>query len=141
MSGLALARICDRCGNFDAWPSQVQIRTMQPVVPELMRWPGADARHRHCRCKQSGCHPLVGRGRDHRVTAPRSLPERANIKGVDLSNVNPAYMITAVDGEQVHRLSDLSDRVEQVGAGKTVRLSLEAQLGHAGRHRLLRRGR
>jgi 2-alkenal reductase len=58
-------------------------------------------------------------------TAPGSPAERAGIRGVDLSTGALGDVITAVDGKQVHRLSDLTDQIEQVGAGKTVRLSLK----------------
>jgi 2-alkenal reductase len=58
-------------------------------------------------------------------TAPGSPAERAGIRGVDLATGALGDVITAVDGKQVHRLSDLTDQIEQVGAGKTVRLSLK----------------
>jgi len=58
-------------------------------------------------------------------TAPGSPAERAGVRGVDLSTGALGDVITAVDGKQVHRLSDLTDQIEQVGAGKTVRLSLK----------------
>jgi 2-alkenal reductase len=44
---------------------------------------------------------------------------------VDLSTGELGDVITAVDGKQVHRLSDLTDQIEQVGVGKKVRLSLK----------------
>jgi S1-C subfamily serine protease len=58
-------------------------------------------------------------------TAPGSPAERAGIRGVDLSTGELGDVITAVDGKQVHRLSDLTDQIEQVGVGKKVRLSLK----------------
>jgi 2-alkenal reductase len=58
-------------------------------------------------------------------TAPGSPAERAGIRGVDFSTGEIGDVITAADGKQVHRLSDLTDQLEQVGAGKSVRLSLK----------------
>ena len=58
-------------------------------------------------------------------TAPGSPAERAGIRGVDLSSGALGDVIVAVDGKPVQRLSDLTDQIEQVGAGKTVRLSLK----------------
>ena len=58
-------------------------------------------------------------------TAPGSPAERAGIRGVDLSSGNLGDVITAADGKQVRRLSDLTDQIEQIGAGKTVRVSLK----------------
>jgi S1-C subfamily serine protease len=58
-------------------------------------------------------------------TAPGSPAERAGIRGVDFSTGEIGDVITAVNGKQVHRLSDLTDQIEQVGAGKTARLSLK----------------
>lgn len=58
-------------------------------------------------------------------TAPGSPAERAGIRGVDFSSGNLGDIITAADGKPVHRLSDLTDQIEQIGAGKTVRLSLK----------------
>jgi S1-C subfamily serine protease len=58
-------------------------------------------------------------------TAPGSPAERAGIRGVDFSTGDVGDIVTAVDGKPVHRLSDLTDQIEQVGVGKTVRLSLK----------------
>jgi 2-alkenal reductase len=58
-------------------------------------------------------------------TALGSPAERAGIRGVDFSTGEIGDVITAVNGKQVHRLSDLTDQIEQVGAGKTARLSLK----------------
>lgn len=52
-----------------------------------------------------------------------SPAERAGIRGIDSSG-SPGDVITAVEGKPVHRLSDLTDQLEQVGVGKTVRLSV-----------------
>jgi S1-C subfamily serine protease len=58
-------------------------------------------------------------------TAAGSPAERAGIRGVDFSSGALGDIITAVDGKQVRRLSDLTDQIEQIGAGKTVRLTLK----------------
>jgi len=58
-------------------------------------------------------------------TTPGSPAERAGIRGVDLSSGSPGDVITAADGKPVRRLSDLTDQIEQIGVGKTVRLSLK----------------
>jgi S1-C subfamily serine protease len=58
-------------------------------------------------------------------TTPGSPAERAGIRGVDLSSDSLGDIITAADGKQVRRLSDLADQLEQIGAGKTVRLSVK----------------
>jgi 2-alkenal reductase len=58
-------------------------------------------------------------------TAPGSPAERAGIRGADLSTGELGDIITAVNGKQVHRLSDLTDQIEQVGAGNKVRLSVQ----------------
>lgn len=56
-------------------------------------------------------------------TVSGSPAERAGIRGIDSSG-SPGDVITAVEGKPVHRLSDLTDQIEQVGVGKTVRLSV-----------------
>jgi S1-C subfamily serine protease len=58
-------------------------------------------------------------------TTPGSPAERAGIRGVDLSSGGLGDVITAADGKPVRRLSDLTDQLEQIGAGKTVRLSIK----------------
>ncbi|WP_346659330.1 PDZ domain-containing protein [Bradyrhizobium sp. 164] len=62
-------------------------------------------------------------------TAPGSPAERAGIRGVDLSSGTLGDVITAADGKLVRRLSDLTDRIEQIGIGKPVRLSLRCEGG------------
>jgi len=57
-------------------------------------------------------------------TAPGSPAERAGIRGVDSVTGTLGDVITAVEGKPVRRLSDLTDQLEQVGAGKTVRLGI-----------------
>ena len=58
-------------------------------------------------------------------TAPGSPAERAGLRGVDLSTGDLGDVITAADGKPVHRLSDLTDAIEQIGVGKKVRLSVQ----------------
>jgi S1-C subfamily serine protease len=57
-------------------------------------------------------------------TAPGSPAERAGLRGVDTVNGQLGDVIVEVDGKQVRRLSDLTDEIEQVGVGHTVRLSV-----------------
>jgi 2-alkenal reductase len=56
---------------------------------------------------------------------PSGPAERAGIRGVDMSSGAIGDVITQVDGKPVRRLSDLTDQLEQVGAGKGVRLTLK----------------
>jgi S1-C subfamily serine protease len=58
-------------------------------------------------------------------TAPGSPAERAGIRGVDLGSGALGDVIVQVDGKPVHRLSDLTDQIEQAGAGKSIRISLK----------------
>ena len=58
-------------------------------------------------------------------TAPGSPAEQAGIRGVNLSTGTVGDIITAVEGKPVRRLSDLTDALEQAGAGKTVRLTVK----------------
>ena len=58
-------------------------------------------------------------------TAPGSPAERAGIRGVDLSSGALGDVIVQADGKPVHRLSDLTDQLEQVGAGKSVRVGVK----------------
>lgn len=58
-------------------------------------------------------------------TAPGSPAERAGIRGVNFSTGSVGDIITAVEGKPVRRLSDLTDALEQAGAGKTVRLTVK----------------
>ncbi|KWV52870.1 2-alkenal reductase [Bradyrhizobium macuxiense] len=60
-------------------------------------------------------------------TTPGSPAERAGLRGVNLSTGELGDVITAVDGKPVHRLSDLSDAIEQVGVGKKIRLSVKRE--------------
>ena len=58
-------------------------------------------------------------------TAPGSPAERAGIRGVDFNSGALGDVIVQADGKPVHRLSDLTDQIEQVGAGKSIRISLK----------------
>jgi S1-C subfamily serine protease len=62
-------------------------------------------------------------------TAPSGPAARAGIRGVDMSTGAVGDVITEVDGKPVHRLSDLTDQLEQAGAGKSVRLTLKSGSG------------
>jgi 2-alkenal reductase len=58
-------------------------------------------------------------------TAPGSPAERAGIRGVDFNSGALGDVIVQADGKPVHRLSDLTDQLEQVGAGKSIRLGVK----------------
>ena len=58
-------------------------------------------------------------------TAPGSPAERAGIRGVDFGSGALGDVIVQADGKPVHRLSDLTDQIEQAGAGKSIRISLK----------------
>jgi S1-C subfamily serine protease len=58
-------------------------------------------------------------------TAPGSPAERAGIRGVDLNSGALGDVIVQADGKPVHRLSDLTDQIEQVGAGNSIRIGLK----------------
>jgi 2-alkenal reductase len=58
-------------------------------------------------------------------TAPGSPAERAGIRGVDLGSGALGDVIVQADGKPVHRLSDLTDQIEQIGAGKSIRIGLK----------------
>jgi S1-C subfamily serine protease len=58
-------------------------------------------------------------------TTPGGPAERAGIRGVNLNSGAIGDVIVQADGKPVHRLSDLTDQLEQVGAGKSVRVGLK----------------
>jgi 2-alkenal reductase len=58
-------------------------------------------------------------------TTPGSPAERAGIRGVDFGSGALGDVIVQADGKPVHRLSDLTDQIEQIGAGKSIRISLK----------------
>ena len=58
-------------------------------------------------------------------TTPGSPAERAGIRGVDFGSGALGDVIVQADGKPVHRLSDLTDQIEQVGAGNNVRIGVK----------------
>ena len=58
-------------------------------------------------------------------TAPGSPAERAGIRGVDFNSGALGDVIVQADGKPVHRLSDLTDQIEQIGAGKSIRIGVK----------------
>jgi 2-alkenal reductase len=58
-------------------------------------------------------------------TSPGGPAERAGIRGVDFNSGALGDVIVQADGKPVHRLSDLTDQIEQVGAGKSIRIGLK----------------
>jgi len=62
-------------------------------------------------------------------TVPGSPAERAGLRGVDVANDKIGDVIIAADGKPVRRLTDLTDELEQVGVGKTVKLTLNRDGG------------
>ncbi|MBR1125717.1 trypsin-like peptidase domain-containing protein [Bradyrhizobium lablabi] len=58
-------------------------------------------------------------------TTPSSPAARAGIRGVDMSTGDIGDVITSADGKPVRRLSDLTDQIEQVGAGGSLRLTIK----------------
>ena len=57
-------------------------------------------------------------------TVPGSPAERAGLRGVDLNNSRLGDVIIAANERPVHRLSDLTEELEKVGVGKSVRLTI-----------------
>ena len=57
-------------------------------------------------------------------TAPGSPAERTGLRGLDLNSGALGDLILEINGKPVRRLSDLTDLLEEVGVGKTVRLSV-----------------
>src|SRR3954469_3065516 len=62
-------------------------------------------------------------------TVPGSPAERAGLRGVDMEKNQLGDVIVAVGGKPVHRLTDLTDELEQVGVGKKVQLTLNRNGG------------
>jgi 2-alkenal reductase len=56
--------------------------------------------------------------------APGSPAERAAIRGVDATSNTLGDVIVEINGKPVRRLSDLTDEIEQIGVGRSVRLSV-----------------
>jgi S1-C subfamily serine protease len=57
-------------------------------------------------------------------TVPGSPAERAGLRGINPNTRELGDVIVGVDGKPVRRLTDLTDRLEQVGVGKSVQLAL-----------------
>jgi 2-alkenal reductase len=57
-------------------------------------------------------------------TVPGSPAERAGLRGVNTSTGELGDVIVGIDDKPVRRLTDLTERLEQVGVGKTVQISL-----------------
>jgi 2-alkenal reductase len=58
-------------------------------------------------------------------TAPAGPAERAGIRGVDFASGALGDVITEANDKPVRRLSDLTDEIEQIGAGRSVKLTLK----------------
>jgi 2-alkenal reductase len=57
-------------------------------------------------------------------TVPGSPAERAGLHGVNPQTGQVGDVIVAANGSPVHRLSDLTDQLEQIGVGKKVAITL-----------------
>jgi 2-alkenal reductase len=57
--------------------------------------------------------------------APGSPAERAGLRGLDTQAGTVGDVIVGIDGKPVQRLSDLTDEIERVGVGQSVRLSVK----------------
>jgi 2-alkenal reductase len=58
-------------------------------------------------------------------TLPRTPAERAGLRGVDTKQRVVGDVIVAADGKPIHRVPDLTDKLEQIGVGGKVRLTLK----------------
>jgi S1-C subfamily serine protease len=57
-------------------------------------------------------------------TLPGSSAARAGLRGVDRNNGSLGDVIVSADGKPVRRLSDLTDELEEIGVGHSVKLSV-----------------
>jgi 2-alkenal reductase len=57
-------------------------------------------------------------------TVPQSPAAKAGLEGADINGGAVADVITAVNGKPVHSMSDLANILEDVGIGKTVKLTV-----------------
>ena len=57
-------------------------------------------------------------------TVPGSPADRAGLRGINPTTRELGDVIVGVDDKTVRRLTDLTDRLEQVGVGKNVQLTL-----------------
>jgi 2-alkenal reductase len=104
----------------------IPVDTVNRVSPELIRngrvsTPGIGI----IAANEAVATPLGTEGVVVMRTAPGSPAERAGIRGADLTSGNLGDVITAAEGKPVQRLSDLTDELDQIGAGKTVRISFK----------------
>lgn len=58
-------------------------------------------------------------------TSPTGPADRAGIRGVDFSSGALGDIIVQADDKPVRRLSDLTDQIEQIGAGNSVRIGVK----------------
>ena len=103
----------------------IPVDTVNRIVPELIRngrvpTPGIGiiAGNESIATRMGVAGVIVVR------TVPGSPAARAGLRGVDATRGELGDVITGVDGKPVHRLTDLTDELEQVGIGKTVQLEL-----------------
>jgi S1-C subfamily serine protease len=57
-------------------------------------------------------------------TIPGSSAARAGLRGIDASTGTFGDVIAGANGQTVRRMSDLTDELEQVGVGKSIKLTL-----------------
>jgi 2-alkenal reductase len=57
-------------------------------------------------------------------TVPGSPAARAGLRGVDTNIGTLGDVIVGANGQTVRRMSDLTDQLEQVGVGKSIKLTL-----------------
>jgi 2-alkenal reductase len=57
-------------------------------------------------------------------TSPGSPAERAGLQGIDPRTNGLGDVIVAADGDPVHHLSDLTDRLERAGVGHKINLTV-----------------
>jgi S1-C subfamily serine protease len=67
-------------------------------------------------------------------TVPGSPAAQAGLQGVDTANGTLGDVIVGANGKPIHRLADLSDRLDETGIGNTIELSVQRQ----GRARTIR---
>ena len=57
-------------------------------------------------------------------TMPNSPAARAGLRGVDANTRKLVDVIVSANDQTVQRMSDLTDQLEQVGVGKSIKLTL-----------------
>jgi 2-alkenal reductase len=103
----------------------IPVDTVNRVVPELIRTgrvptPGIGI----IAANEAAATRLGVEGVIIVQTVPGSPAARAGLRGVDAMRGQLGDVITGVDGKPVHQLSDLTQELEQVGIGKTVRIEI-----------------